>query len=146
MILNWRSVQPLCLINPKSLQEQIICFEMLQNKGNRFHLYVINGLTEKLSSPTYLRSFKVQLTWSTNMVNMKTKELSKEVRHKVVEKHHSGEGYKKISASLIIPLSMVKSIIKWKTNHTTHTLPRSGRPSKLSSRASKKLVRDVIEI
>ena len=43
---------------------------------------------------------------------MKTKELSKEVRHKVVEKHRSGEGYKKISKSLIIPLSTVKSIIK----------------------------------
>ena len=28
---------------------------------------------------------------------MKTKELSKEVRHKVVEKHRSGEGEKKIS-------------------------------------------------
>ena len=37
-------------------------------------------------------SFKVQLTWSTNKVNMKIKELSKEVRHKVMEKHHSGEG------------------------------------------------------
>ena len=47
---------------------------------------------------------------------MKTKELSKEVRHKVVEKYRSGEGYKKISKSLIIPLSLVKSIIKkWKT-------------------------------
>ena len=28
---------------------------------------------------------------------MKTKELSKEVRPKVMEKHRSGEGYKKIS-------------------------------------------------
>ena len=28
----------------------------------------------------------------TNKANMKTKKLSKEVRHKVVEKHHSGEG------------------------------------------------------
>ena len=56
-------------------------------------------------------SFKVQLTWSTNSANMKTKELFKEVRHKVVEKHHSGEDYK-ISKSLIIPLSMMKSIVK----------------------------------
>ena len=86
----------------------------------------------------------MQLTWSTNKANMKTKELSKEVRHKVVEKHCSGEGYKEISKSLIIFLSTVKSIIKkWKTYHTTHTLLRSGHPSKLSSRASRKLVRDV---
>ena len=41
----------------------------------------------------------MQLTWSTNKANMKTKELSKEVSHKVVEKHHSGEGYKKISVT-----------------------------------------------
>ena len=75
---------------------------------------------------------------------MKTKELSKKVRHKVVEKHRSGEGYKKISKSFIISLSMVKSINrKWKMYHTTQTRPRSGRPSKLSSQTSRKLVLDV---
>ena len=69
---------------------------------------------------------------------MKTKKISKEVRHKVVEKHRSGEGYQKISNSLIIPLSTMKSIIKkCRTYHTTQTLPRSGRPSKLNSQASK---------
>ena len=73
----------------------------------------------------------MQLTWSTNQANMKTKELSKEVRHKVVEKHRSGEGYKKISKSIIIPFSMVKSIMKnWKMYHTNQARPRSGRPSK----------------
>ena len=86
----------------------------------------------------------MQLTWSTNKANMKTKKLSKEVRHKV-KKHRSGEDCNKISKSLIIPLSMVKSIIKkWKTYHATKTLPRSGHPSKLSSRVSKKLVWGVI--
>ena len=30
---------------------------------------------------------------------MKTKELIKEVKHKVVEKHRSGEGYKQISVT-----------------------------------------------
>uniref|UniRef100_A0A8C4N701 Transposase n=1 Tax=Eptatretus burgeri TaxID=7764 RepID=A0A8C4N701_EPTBU len=64
----------------------------------------------------------MQLTWSTNKAKMKTKELSKEVRHKVMEKHRSGEVYKKISKSLIIPLSMVKSFIKrWKMYHTSQT-------------------------
>ena len=81
---------------------------------------------------------------NTNKANLKTKELSKEVRHKMVEKHRSGEGYKKISKLLIIPLSTVKSIIKkWKMYHTTQTLPRSSRTSKLSSQASRKLVQDV---
>ena len=75
---------------------------------------------------------------------MKTKELSKEVRHKVAQKHSSGEGYMEISKSLIIPLSTVKSIVKkWNTYHTTQILPTSGHQSKLSSWASRKLVQDV---
>ena len=89
-------------------------------------------------------SSKVELTLSINKASMKTKEFSKEFRHKMVEKHCSGEGYKKIAMSLIIPLSMVKSVIrKWKTYHTTQTQPRSGHPSKLSSRASSRLFRDI---
>jgi hypothetical protein len=38
---------------------------------------------------------------------MKTKELSKQVRGKVVEKHRSGLGYKKISEILNIPQSTI---------------------------------------
>jgi hypothetical protein len=37
---------------------------------------------------------------------MKTKELSKQVRDKVVKKYRSGLGYKKISESLNIPQSI----------------------------------------
>ena len=43
---------------------------------------------------------------------MQTKELSKQVRDKVVEKYSSGLGYKKISETLNIPRSTIKSIIK----------------------------------
>ncbi|MGH0186727.1 UNVERIFIED_CONTAM: hypothetical protein FKN15_022402 [Acipenser sinensis] len=74
---------------------------------------------------------------------MKSQELSEQFRDKVVERHGAGEGYKKISKTLMIPLSTVKAIIKkWKIYHTTQTLPRSGRPPKLNRRASRKLVRD----
>ncbi|CAB1459446.1 unnamed protein product [Pleuronectes platessa] len=46
---------------------------------------------------------------------MKTKELTKQVRDKVVEKYEAGLGYKKISRALNISLSTIKSIIrKWK--------------------------------
>ena len=46
---------------------------------------------------------------------MKTKELTKQVRDKVVEKYRSGLGYKKISETLNIPQSTIKFIIKkWK--------------------------------
>jgi DNA-directed RNA polymerase specialized sigma24 family protein len=43
---------------------------------------------------------------------MKTKELSKQVRDKVVEKYRTGLGYKEISETLNIPRSTIKSNIK----------------------------------
>ena len=77
---------------------------------------------------------------------MKTKELSKQVRDKVVEKHKSGLGYKRISTSLMIPRSTVRSIIaKWKEHGTTTNLPRQGRPSKLTDRARRALIREATE-
>ena len=64
-----------------------------------------------------------------------------ELRDKIVERHKSGEGYKKISKSLNISSSTVRSIIrKWKVHRTTETLPRSGCPSKLSNQARSRLV------
>ncbi len=50
----------------------------------------------------------------------------------------------KISAALKVPKSTVASIIlKWKTFGTTRTLPRAGRPAKLSYRGRRALVREV---
>ena len=73
---------------------------------------------------------------------MKTKELSKQVRDKVVEKYRSGLGYKKISETLNIPRSTIKSIIKkWKEYGTTTNLPREGRPRKLTDQARRALIR-----
>ncbi|CAB1444011.1 unnamed protein product [Pleuronectes platessa] len=64
---------------------------------------------------------------------MKTKELTKQVRDKVVEKYEAGP--KIISRALNISLSTIKSIIrKWKEYGTTANLPRGGRPPKLKSR------------
>ncbi len=49
-----------------------------------------------------------------------------------------------ISAALKVPKSTVASIIlKWKTFGTTRTLPRAGRPAKLSYRGRRALVREV---
>jgi transposase len=61
---------------------------------------------------------------------MKTKELSKQVRDKVVEKYRSGLDSKKISETLHVPWSTIKSIIKkWKEYGITTNLPR-GLPTK----------------
>uniref|UniRef100_A0A8C4TA54 Transposase Tc1-like domain-containing protein n=1 Tax=Erpetoichthys calabaricus TaxID=27687 RepID=A0A8C4TA54_ERPCA len=75
---------------------------------------------------------------------MRSKELPEELRDRIVARHRSGQGYKKISAALKVPKSTVASIIlKWKTFGTTRTLPRAGRPAKLSYRWRRALVREV---
>jgi len=75
---------------------------------------------------------------------MKTKKLSKQVRDKVVDK--SGLGYKKISKSLMIPQSIIKSIIfKCKEHGTTTNLPREGHPPKLTDRARRALIREAAQ-
>ena len=53
----------------------------------------------------------------------------------IVSMHRSGEGYQKVSAALKVPENTVASIIlNWKKFGTTKTLPRAGRPAKLSNR------------
>src|SRR4029434_397477 len=54
------------------------------------------------------------------------------------------DGYRNMSAALKVPMSTVASIIhKWKKLGTTRTLPRVGRPAKLSNRGRRVLVREV---
>ncbi|KAG2465827.1 TC1A transposase, partial [Polypterus senegalus] len=66
---------------------------------------------------------------------MKSKELSVDLQDRIVSRHKSGEGYRKISVALKVPMSTVASIIcKWKKFETTRTLPRAGRPPKLSEK------------
>ncbi len=81
---------------------------------------------------------------SEQMRIMRSKELPEELRDRIVARHRSGQGYKKNSAPLKVPKSTVASIIlKWKTFGTTRTLPRAGRPAKLSYRGRRALVREV---
>ncbi len=75
---------------------------------------------------------------------MKSKELSVDLRDRIVSRHRSGEGYRNISAALKVPMSTVASIIrKWKKFGTTRTLPRAGHQAKLSDRGRRALVREV---
>ncbi len=81
---------------------------------------------------------------SEQMRIVRSKELPEELRDRIVARHRSGQGYKKNSAALKVPKSTVASIIlKWKTFGTTRTLPRAGRPAKLSYRGRRALVREV---
>ena len=70
--------------------------------------------------------------------------MSVELRERIVLRQTSGEGYQNISAALKVPKNTVASIIlKWKKFRTTMTLPRAGRPAKLSNRWRKAFVREV---
>ena len=61
----------------------------------------------------------------------KTKELSKDIRDKIVDLHKAGMGYKKISKQLGEKLTTVGAIIrKWKKHKVTAN--RSGAPCKIS--------------
>ncbi len=60
------------------------------------------------------------------------KELPAELRDRIVSRHRSGEGYKKNSAALKVP-TVASMVLKWKKFGTTRTLPRAGRPAKLSN-------------
>ncbi len=77
---------------------------------------------------------------SEQMRIMRSKELPEELRDRIVARHRSGQGYKKISAALKVPKSTVASII---SIITTRTLPRAGRPAKLSYRGRRASVREV---
>ena len=75
---------------------------------------------------------------------MNTKELSKQVRDKVVEKYRSTTT--KISETLNSPRSTIKSIIKkLKEYGTTSNLPREGCPPKLTNQAMRALIREAIK-
>ncbi len=94
-------------------------------------------------TPVYIRPYSSQCM-SEQMRIMRSKELPEELRDRIVARHRSGQGYKKNSAALKVPKSTVASIIlKWKTFGTTRTLPRAGRPAKLSYRGRRALVREV---
>uniref|UniRef100_A0AAZ3P640 Sleeping Beauty transposase HTH domain-containing protein n=1 Tax=Oncorhynchus tshawytscha TaxID=74940 RepID=A0AAZ3P640_ONCTS len=75
---------------------------------------------------------------------MRSKELSVDLRDRMVSTHRSGEGYQKMSAALKVPKNTVASdILKWKKLVTTKTLPRAGSPTKLSNRGRRAMVREV---
>uniref|UniRef100_A0A8C4RJ08 Transposase n=1 Tax=Erpetoichthys calabaricus TaxID=27687 RepID=A0A8C4RJ08_ERPCA len=76
--------------------------------------------------------------------SMKSKALSVDLQDRIISRHISGESSRNISAALEVPMSTVASIIrKWKKFETTRTLPRAGRPSKLSARGRRAFVREV---
>uniref|UniRef100_A0AAZ3P8L8 Sleeping Beauty transposase HTH domain-containing protein n=1 Tax=Oncorhynchus tshawytscha TaxID=74940 RepID=A0AAZ3P8L8_ONCTS len=73
---------------------------------------------------------------------MRSKELSVELRGRILSRHRSREVYQNISAALKVPKNTVAYIIlKWKKSETTKTFLRAGRQAKLSNRGRRALDR-----
>ncbi|KAG2456550.1 TCB1 transposase, partial [Polypterus senegalus] len=74
----------------------------------------------------------------------RTKELSEELRLRIVNLHKGGKGYKVISKILDIHQSTVMQVIyKWRQFGIVATPPRSGRPAKMTPRAQCKVSNEV---
>ncbi|CAJ0967168.1 unnamed protein product [Ranitomeya imitator] len=73
---------------------------------------------------------------------VKTKELSKNTRNKIVALHQAGKTESAIANQLGVKKSTVGAIIrKWKTYKTTDNLPRSGAPRKIPPRGVRMITR-----
>ena len=65
-------------------------------------------------------------------------------RNVIIKKFKDGNGAKKISKELSLPLSTMKAIIaKWKKFGSIGNQPRSGHLAKITKKITRKLVRDV---
>ncbi|KAI4891915.1 hypothetical protein NFI96_029994, partial [Prochilodus magdalenae] len=74
----------------------------------------------------------------------KTKELSQDLRVRIVDLHKAGMGYKKISKVLDVKVTTIGAIIrKFKEYNMTINRPRPGAPKKISPRGVAMMLRTV---
>jgi len=72
------------------------------------------------------------------------KELSVDLREKIVQLYDDGNGYKKISKMLHVPISTIRSIIKKKMETgTVENVGLRGRKRKLDEKLRRRVIRDV---
>ncbi|KAK3529947.1 hypothetical protein QTP86_009330 [Hemibagrus guttatus] len=75
---------------------------------------------------------------------LRSKEIQKQMRKKVIEIYQSGKGYEAISKALGLPRTTVRAIIyKWRKHGTVENLPRSGWPTKITLRVQRQLIQEV---
>lgn len=74
----------------------------------------------------------------------RTKELSEDLWSRIVDLHKAGKGYKSISKSLDVHVSTVKqTVYKLRKFRAVASLPRCGRPLKMSGRAQRRMLNEV---
>ncbi len=77
-------------------------------------------------------------------IMLRSKEIREQMRKKVIEIYQSGKGYKAIIKALGLQRTTVRAIIhKWRKHGTVVNLPRSGRPTKITPRAQRRLIQEV---
>ena len=75
----------------------------------------------------------------------KTKELSRDIWDRIIERHKEGQGYRKISKDMNLAQSTVGNIIRKykKYSDSTANLPRNGRLRKINERTSRRISKNV---
>ena len=74
------------------------------------------------------------------------KELSKDVKDRIVALHKDGQGHKKISASLkVSPNTVAKVIQRFSKKRTTISCARQGRPAKMTARTVRQVQNLVLQ-
>lgn len=72
------------------------------------------------------------------------KEISEWLRARVVELHEAGRGYKLISRRLHLhPSTVRQTVYRWIRFRSVVSLPRSGRPARISPRTQHRIIREV---
>ncbi|KAK1792925.1 hypothetical protein P4O66_001652 [Electrophorus voltai] len=75
---------------------------------------------------------------------LRSKEIQEQMRELNYFVYKSGKGYKAISKALELQQTTVRAIIhKWRKHGTVVNLPRSGRPTKITPRAQRRLIQEV---
>ena len=115
-----------------------MCFDFVTLKACKIKLKlrVISQLTHSINTSVRVSGG----TWESIMP--KPKEISVDLRKRIVDAHKAGEGYTKLSQRFQVSRTGVRSIIKkLKESHTVQT--GRGRKRKFSKTLERKLVRDV---
>ncbi len=76
----------------------------------------------------------------------RSKEIQEQMRNNIVDMYQSRKGYKAIPKALELQRTTVRAIIhKWRKLVTVVNLARSGRPMKITPRAQRRLIQEVIK-
>ena len=89
--------------------------------------------------------FGIMVCTTLNMDHRKLRrELSQEIRKKIIDLHVKGKGYKTISKQLDVPVTTVAHIIqKVKVHGTVANLPGRGRKRKIDDKLKRRIIRMV---